>query len=101
MERYYLEWEGPLVKKYRNCLIPFALKFYQEMPESSFQAIKEGAQFFKSHYHSKNNNILIMPIMPIELIEFKSKEEYIDYYERRLMESDNLCRETKRTDCLL
>jgi hypothetical protein len=46
MERYYLEQEGPLLNKYRRTLIPFALRFYSDITESSFTALKEGVQFF-------------------------------------------------------
>jgi hypothetical protein len=54
MERYYAEQEGPLLKKYRKILIPFALRFYKDLTESTFMAFKEGVNFFKTHYPSKS-----------------------------------------------
>jgi len=40
MERYYSEFDGPLFKKYRKRLIPFALRFYKELQQSEVDYLK-------------------------------------------------------------
>ncbi len=96
LERYYLEFDGPRVPKFRKHLIPFARNFYHSLTEESFQEIKEANRHFKTQYPSTNilGNFL-------ELLDFETKEEYLDYYEKRKVDFDNLCRETRRSDCLL
>ena len=39
--------------------------------------------------------------MPVEVIEYDNVREYLSYYERRLLNCDNLVKGTKKSDCLL
>ena len=36
----------------------------------------------------------------LEIVEYDNVREYLSYYERRLLNSDNLVKGTKRSDCL-
>lgn len=37
----------------------------------------------------------------LEILDFDTIDEYIGYYEKKKVDFDNLCKETKREDCLL
>ncbi len=53
MERYYLEFESPLYKRYKKQLIPFALRFYKILNKSSLDYIKVYVDLMKPYYNSK------------------------------------------------
>ena len=40
MERYYSEFDGPIFKRYRKQLIPFAMKFYKDLSEEEMLFLK-------------------------------------------------------------
>ena len=54
MERYYLEFEAPLFKKYKKQLIPFALKFYKGLNKTNIDYIKVYVNYMKPYYNSEN-----------------------------------------------
>ena len=87
MERYYLEFESPLYKRYKKQLIPFAIRFYKILNKSNLDYIGLYVNHMKASYN--------------KFVSFESKEEYIDYYEKQLMDLDNLSRATGPLDCLL
>ena len=53
MERYYTEFDGPLFKKLRTQLIPFARGFYKKLSKEDFEVINKHLEYFKSSYQSK------------------------------------------------
>lgn len=54
MEKYYSEFEGPLFRKLRRQLIPFAKKFYEELDGEDIELIKGHIEYFNPYYSSKN-----------------------------------------------
>jgi hypothetical protein len=87
MERYYQEFECPMYRKYKKQLIPFAIRFYKGLNKSSLDYIKVYVNYMKPHY--------------TKFLFFETRRQYVDYYERKLMTLDNLCRATNSNDCLL
>jgi hypothetical protein len=53
MDRYYSEFDGPICKKYRKRLIPFALRFYKELTQQEVDFLKINLDQLKPHYGSK------------------------------------------------
>ena len=54
MERYYLEFECPLFRRYKRELIPFALKFYKDLTKSGLEYIKIYIDYLKPYYNSNS-----------------------------------------------
>ena len=95
MDRYLADFDGPLFKTYRTKLIPFATMFYNKLNKKSVEFLKEHLQYFKPYYNSKS----ITDKNCIEFVICESKEEYLDYYENKKIEYDNMCRDTHQEDC--
>ncbi|CDW79496.1 UNKNOWN [Stylonychia lemnae] len=78
-ERYYQEFGGVGLHKLRKQVIPFAKRFYSKLDSDKFQELKNATRHFKQYYPN----------------------EYLQYYERKRMDIDNLGRETKKSKYIM
>jgi len=76
-----------MFRKYKKQLIPFAMKFYKSLNKTSLDYIKVYVDYMKPYYN--------------KFLFFEETRSYIDHYERKIMDLDNLCREMREIDCLL
>lgn len=97
IDRYYQIFDAPSYKKYKKQLIPFATKFFKSLNSSQIDILKQGLQQLSQHYGSN----LFACSYTTELIIFDSKEEYLDYYQEKLIEYDNLSKSMQRKHCLM
>lgn len=54
MERYYIDFDGPLFLRYRTQFLPFAELFYNSLNETHIEIIRSHISYFRPYYNSKN-----------------------------------------------
>jgi hypothetical protein len=99
LERYYTDFDSNRLIKLRKHVIPFAQKLFTGLSPEAFAEIREATAFFRTHYPSNHTHIHLTIFL--EILNFDSIDGYLGYYERKKVIYDNLCRETKRSDCRL
>lgn len=101
MERFYVEFDEPMSATLKRQLIPFALRFYKSLTPTNLDYIQTYITNMKPYYNSNNHTLsLFIDIIIIEFLQYDEKNAYIEHYEEKRMDLDNLLMGTRRRDCL-